>query len=68
MKTIKNKTEDIGFVGYSDAPEDIDKAINTARRVKDILPYPEKLQYFFTHEFFPAIQFPGLEYRYTSHN
>jgi hypothetical protein len=44
MKTNKNKTENIGFVGYSDATEDIDKAIDAARRVKDILPSPEKLQ------------------------
>jgi hypothetical protein len=44
MKTKKNKSEDIGFVGYSDAPEDIDKAMDAARRVKDILPSPEKLQ------------------------
>lgn len=44
MKTIKNKAENIGFAGYSDAPEDIDKALDAARRVKDVLPSPETLQ------------------------
>ncbi len=44
MKTNRNKTEDTVFVGYSDAPEDIDKAMDAARRVKDILPSPEKLK------------------------
>jgi hypothetical protein len=44
MKTKKNKPEDVDFIGYSDAPEDIDMAMDTARRVKDILPRPEKLK------------------------
>ena len=44
MKTKKNKTEDVDFIGYSDAPEDIDMAMDTARRVKDIIPRPEKLK------------------------
>ena len=45
MKTKKNKSEDIGFIGYSDAPEDINKAIETSQRVKDFLPSPEKLKF-----------------------
>jgi hypothetical protein len=44
MKTKKNKIENMDFIGYSDAPEDIETALNTARRAKDILPPPEKLK------------------------
>jgi hypothetical protein len=44
MKMNRNKTKDIGFVGYTDAPEDVDKSMDTARRAKDFLPSPEKLK------------------------
>jgi hypothetical protein len=45
MKPKRNKTVGTSFIGYSDAPEDINKAIETAQRVKDFLPSPEKLKF-----------------------
>ena len=43
MKTNGHKSAGIGFAGYTDAPADIEKAMEGARRVKDFLPSPGKL-------------------------
>ena len=44
MKTSKNnKSEKIGFRGYTDAPPEIEKAMENAVLVKDFLPAPGTL-------------------------
>jgi hypothetical protein len=44
MKTSRNKKSDkIGFTGYTDAPLEIEKAMEVAVLVKDFLPPPGKL-------------------------
>lgn len=42
MKAIKKK-EEFEFMGYTNAPKDIDDAMDSAVRVKDFLPAPDKL-------------------------
>jgi len=45
MKTKKTKTfEKTGFIGYTDAPPEIEKEMEGAVLVKDFLPPPEKLK------------------------
>jgi len=42
MKTKRNKNQ-VEFLGYSDAPPDLEKAMANARPIKDFLPSPENL-------------------------
>jgi len=41
--SMNNKSNKIGFIEYTDAPAEIEKAMDNAVRVKDFLPKPENL-------------------------
>ena len=43
MKTNKTPATS-GFLAYTDAPPDIERVLDNAKRVKDFLPSPEKLK------------------------
>ena len=43
MKTINKKTKEFQFLEYTNAPKDIEDAMDSAKRVKDFLPAPDKL-------------------------